>query len=231
VPEWVKDAVFYQIFPERFANGDTTNDPPDKEVCGGTPKPNNYFGGDLQGVIDHLAYIQDLGVNALYFNPIFESNSNHKYHTTDYLKIDHNFGDDATFKRLLDECHKRKMRVVIDAVFNHTGIHFFAFEDIKKNEAKSKYLKWYNVKSFPVGPPEKPNYEAWWGLGDLPRLMNANPEVRAYLYDATKKWTAMGIDGWRLDVPERSPTRVLDRMAKAREIDQFRGVYRRRDMG
>jgi len=205
VPDWVKDAVFYQIFPERFANGDTTNDPPDKEAWGGTPKINNYFGGDLQGVIDHLDYIKELGINALYFNPVFESNSNHKYHTTDYLKIDHNFGDDATFKRLLDECHKRKMRVVIDAVFNHTGIHFFAFEDIKKNEAQSKYLKWYNVQSFPVGPPEKPNYEAWWGLGELPRLMNANPEVRAYLYDATKKWTAMGIDGWRLDVPNEIP--------------------------
>src|SRR5262245_53628309 len=90
VPDWVKDAVFYQIFPQRFANGDTTNDPPNKEAWGAMPKGNNYFGGDLKGVIDHLAYIKELGFNAIYFNPIFESNSNHKYHTTDYMKIDHN---------------------------------------------------------------------------------------------------------------------------------------------
>jgi len=93
------------------------------------------------------------------------------------------------------------MRLIIDGVFNHTGVHFFAFEDIKKNEEKSKYLKWYNVHSFPVGPPEKPNYEAWWGLGDLPKLMTDNPEVRKYLFDATEYWTKMGLDGWRLDVP------------------------------
>jgi glycosidase len=201
VPDWVKDAVFYQIFPERFANGDTTNDPPDKEPWGGTPKVNNYFGGDLKGVTDHLDYLQDLGINAIYFNPIFESPSNHKYHTSDYMKIDHNFGNDTTFKELLDECHRRGIRVVIDGVFNHTGVHFWAFEDIKKNEAESKYLKWYDVKSFPVGPPDKPNYEAWWGLGDLPKLMTDNPEVRKYLFGATTKWTKMGIDGWRLDVP------------------------------
>lgn len=205
VPDWVKDAVFYQIFPERFANGDTTNDPPNVERWGGTPKINNYFGGDLDGVIQHLDYIKGIGFNAIYFTPVFESNSNHKYHTTDYLKIDHNFGTDETFKQLLQECHKRGIRVVIDAVFNHTGVKFFAFEDIKKNEEKSKYLHWYNVHSFPVGPPDKPNYEAWWNLGDLPRLMNKNPEVRSYLNEATRKWTTMGLDGWRLDVPNEIP--------------------------
>ncbi len=205
VPAWVKDAIFYQIFPERFANGDTTNDPPNVERWGGVPKVNNYFGGDLKGVIDHLDYLQNLGINAIYFTPIFESPPNHKYHTADYMKIDHNFGDDETFKRLLRECHQRGVRIVIDGVFNHTGVKFFAFEDIKKNEQKSRYLKWFNVHSFPVGPPEKPNYEAWWGLGDLPKLMTGNPEVRQYLFDATKKWTQMGLDGWRLDVPNEIP--------------------------
>ncbi|HZY10229.1 MAG TPA: glycoside hydrolase family 13 protein [Bacteroidota bacterium] len=201
VPSWVADAIFYQIFPERFANGDTINDPPNTEMWGGTPKTRNYFGGDLKGVINHLDYLEELGINALYFNPIFESSSNHKYHTKDYLKIDDNFGDDKIFKQLLDECHRRGIRIVIDGVFNHTGVDFFAFEDIKKNEVKSQYLKWFNIHSFPVGPPEKPNYEAWWGLGELPKLMTDNADVRQHLFDVTRKWTSMGIDGWRLDVP------------------------------
>ncbi|MGA2623267.1 MAG: glycoside hydrolase family 13 protein [Bacteroidota bacterium] len=201
VPDWVKDAVFYQIFPERFANGDTTNDPPDVQPWGEKPTTTNYFGGDLKGIINYLDYLQRLGVNALYLNPIFESPSNHKYHTSDYMKIDHNFGDDKTFKKLLDECHVRGIHVVIDAVFNHTGVHFWAFEDVKKNEAKSKYLHWYNIHGFPVGPPDKPNYEAWWGMGDLPKLMTDTPEVRQYLFEATKHWMKLGLDGWRLDVP------------------------------
>ncbi len=202
VPAWLTDAVFYQIFPERFYNGDTANDPADTQPWGATPKYNNYFGGDLKGVADKLDYIQSLGFNAIYFNPIFESNSNHKYHTKDYFKIDPHFGDDNVFKQLIDECHKRGIKVVIDGVFNHTGIDFFAFEDIVKNEKDSKYLHWYKVLSFPVQlPPAKPNYEAWWGMGDLPKLMADEPDVKKYLFDATRKWTEMGIDGWRLDVP------------------------------
>lgn len=202
VPGWLTDAIFYQIFPERFANGDTANDPPNTELWSSVPKYYNYFGGDLKGVIDKLDYIQSLGVNAIYFNPIFESNSNHKYHTKDYFKIDPHFGDDAIFKQLLNECHRRGIKVVIDGVFNHTGIDFFAFADIVKNENKSKYLHWFKVHSFPVQlPPAKPNYEAWWGLGELPKLMADEPDVKKYLFDATRKWTEMGIDGWRLDVP------------------------------
>lgn len=205
VPGWAEDAIWYQIFPERFANGDSSNDPPGVQPWGGKPERNNYFGGDLKGIIDHLDYLERLGVNALYLNPIFESPSNHKYHTSDYLKIDHNFGDERVFRKLVEECHRRKMRLILDGVFNHTGIHFFAFEDIKKNEEKSRYVKWYNVHSFPVSGPEKPNYEAWWGLGDLPKLMTGNPEVRKYLFEATRHWMKTGIDGWRLDVPNEIP--------------------------
>jgi cyclomaltodextrinase len=205
VPRWVKDAVFYQIFPERFANGDSSNDPPGTEPWGGVPKPRNYFGGDLQGIIDHLDYISSLGVNALYLNPIFESNSNHKYTATDYMKIDPHFGDERTFKTLVDECHRRGIRIILDGVFNHTGVDFFAFKDIKEKEAKSKYIGWYNVKSFPVGPTSKPNYECWWGYGDLPKLMTQNPEVRQYLFEVTRHWMSFGIDGWRLDVPNEIP--------------------------
>lgn len=201
VPDWVKDAVWYQIFPERFANGDSALDPPGVEPWGAKPKRQNYFGGDLKGIIDHLEYLQDLGINALYLNPIFESNTNHKYHASDYYKIDDNFGTEETFKQLLNECHKRNIRVIIDGVFNHTGRDFFAFDDIIKNEKSSKYINWYKVHSFPVGPADKPNYECWWNHGDLPKLMADTPEVRQYLFDVTKYWMKTGLDGWRLDVP------------------------------
>ena len=205
VPLWLKDAVFYQIFPERFANGDSSNDPPGTQPWGGQPTPKNFFGGDLKGIIEHLDYISSLGVNALYLNPIFQSGSNHKYTTDDYLRIDTAFGDEATFKKLVDECHGRGIRVILDGVFNHTGTSFFAFKDLKENGASSKYTGWYNVYSFPVGPPNKPNYEAWWGYGDLPKLMTSNPEVRSYLLQATEHWMNLGIDGWRLDVPNEIP--------------------------
>ncbi len=205
VPDWVKDAVFYQIFPERFANGDTTNDPPNVEPWGAPPTPHNYFGGDLQGIIDHLDYISSLGVNCLYLNPIFWSTSNHKYHAKDYLKIDPHFGDEDVFRRLVEACHGRGIRIILDGVFNHTGVDFFAFEDVKKNGPKSRYAKWFNIYYFPVGSPRRPNYECWWNLGDLPKLMVHVPEVRAYLFHVTEYWMKFGIDGWRLDVPNEIP--------------------------
>jgi len=205
VPPWTKDAVFYQIFPERFANGDTSNDPPGTEAWGGKPTPRNFFGGDLRGIITHLDYLSALGVNALYLNPVFKSPTNHKYNTTDYMQIDPAFGDERTMKELIDSCHARGIRIILDGVFNHTGVDFFAFADLKKNGASSKYVGWYNVRSFPVGPVNKPNYECWWGFGTLPKLMTGNPEVRKYLFDVTRHWMALGIDGWRLDVPNEIP--------------------------
>lgn len=205
VPDWAYDAIWYQIFPERFANGDPRNDPPNVEPWGGVPTYTNFFGGDLQGVIDHLWYLEDLGINAIYFNPIFKSQPNHKYHTTDYYQIDPHFGDEEVFRTLLDEAHKRNIRIILDGVFNHTGPDFWAFEDIIKNEEKSEYLHWYNVYDFPVRVEHPPNYEAWWGLPDLPKLMAMHPDVKEYLFDVTRYWTEFGIDGWRLDVPNEIP--------------------------
>ncbi len=205
VPAWVQDAIFYQIFPERFANGERSNDPPGTEPWGGTPTGRNYFGGDIQGIIDHLAYLSELGINTIYLNPVFESTTNHKYHTKDYYHIDPHFGSDALFTAFVDSCHARGIRVVIDAVFNHTGRDFFAFEDIMKKGARSKYLGWYNIYSLPIASPDHPNYECWWGLGDLPKLMTTDPDVRWYLFGATEKWMKTGIDGWRLDVPNEIP--------------------------
>ncbi len=204
-PGWVQDAVFYQIFPDRFANGDTANDPPGTRAWGGTPTPGNFFGGDLRGILNRLDYISSLGVNALYLNPVFASRSNHKYNTSDYLKIDPAFGDEALFRELVDSCHARGIRVILDGVFNHTGVDFFAFADLKKNGAHSPYAGWYNVHGYPVGPVSRPNYECWWGFGSLPKLMTSNPGVRQYLFDVTRHWLAAGIDGWRLDVPNEIP--------------------------
>ena len=202
VPNWVKDAIVYQIFPERFANGDSTNDPPDVQPWNGEPTFRNYFGGDIQGIIDHLDYVQSLGANTIYLTPIFESPTNHKYQTTDYYTIDPHFGTEKLFQRLVDACHARHLRIILDAVFNHTGRDFFAFKDILKNQERSKYIHWYTIHSFPVSNSDPPNYEAFWGESSLPKLNTDNPEVRKYLFDVTAYWTSKGIDGWRLDVAD-----------------------------
>lgn len=205
VPPWVQDAVFYQIFPERFANGDPSNDPPETEEWGDRPTTRNFFGGDLAGILARLPYLDSLGVTAIYLNPIFVSSSNHKYNTTDYLRIDPHFGTTEEFRALIAACHGRGIRVILDAVFNHTGVDFFAFADLRARGAASPYTGWFNVHSYPVGPPQRPNYECWWGYGHMPKLMTGNPEVREYLFRVTRHWMEMGIDGWRLDVPNEVP--------------------------
>lgn len=201
-PQWVRDAVFYQIFPERFYNGNPGNDPAGTEPWGSTPKLNNFMGGDLDGVIAKLPYLKELGINAIYFNPIFEApTSNHKYNTADYMKVDRMFGDISTFKRLVDAAHANGIKVVLDAVFNHSGETHWAFQDAVKNGPQSKYWNWYLIHGFPVVMEPKPNYESWWGFATLPKFNEYNPEVRKYLYDVAEFWTKQGIDGWRLDVP------------------------------
>ncbi len=202
LPTWVKDAVFYQIFPERFYNGDESNDPVGVEKWGRTPKRDNFFGGDLKGVIMKLPYLVELGVTAIWFNPIFDSPSNHKYDTRDYMKIDPHLGDAKIFKELITQCHENGIRVILDGVFNHTGDKFWAFKDVLEKGSKSKYAKWYNMHEPSVRKHPTPNYDCWWGFSSLPKLMTRNPEVRKYLFDVVTYWTReMGIDGWRLDVP------------------------------
>jgi cyclomaltodextrinase len=200
-PEWVKDAVFYQIFPERFANSDPTNDPFAVRSWGGAPTSSNFFGGDFQGVIDNIPYLKRLGITAIWFNPIFEAPSNHKYDTSDYMKIDPSFGDIAKFKEMVSRLHAAGIKVILDGVFNHTGYNFWAFQDIVKSGRDSRYVDWYHIHDFPIHRSPKPNYEAWWGLPDLPQLNMENPEVRRYILDVVKYWMELGVDGWRLDVP------------------------------
>ncbi|MCL4860990.1 MAG: glycoside hydrolase family 13 protein [Caldilineaceae bacterium] len=209
IPEWVKDAVFYQIFPDRFARSPRTVHRRGLQFrpWGSPPEEQGYQGGDLHGIVDRLDYLCELGITALYLNPVFASASNHGYHTYDYLKVDPLLGGDAALRELLDEAHRRDMRVVIDGVFNHTGRGFWAFHHILENGGDSPYIDWFLVRDWPLRPYDNPdnlpiNYDAWWGMAALPKLNIRNPGVRDYLFEVAKYWIDFGADGWRLDVPE-----------------------------
>ncbi len=204
VPNWVKDSIFYQIFPDRFANGNPRLDPPNVNAWGSPPDLWHFQGGDFQGVIDRFDYLLDLGVNAIYFNPIFYSSSNHRYNTSDYYKIDPILGNMDDFKRLIDLAHSHQMRVILDGVFNHCGRGFFAFNDLLENQEWSAFRDWFHVRHFPIDaytPGQAQDYLAWWGIKSLPKFNTNHPPVRKYLLDVARYWVEAGIDGWRLDVP------------------------------
>ncbi|MUT64547.1 alpha-glycosidase [Paenibacillus sp. NEAU-GSW1] len=201
-PAWVKDAVFYQIFPERFANGDPSINPENTEEWGGEPTPKNFFGGDLQGVIDHLDHIAELGINAVYFTPVFEATTNHKYDTEDYLKIDRHFGTNEKMKELVELCHARGIRVLLDAVFNHAGRTFPPFVDALEKGQYSSYADWFHVREWPLQVIDRiPTYETFAFEPMMPKLNTEHPEVKEYLFKVARYWIEeIGIDGWRLDV-------------------------------
>jgi len=271
VPQWDKSAVWYQIFPERFRNGDPSNDPKLKDIIGADPAemPKEWqihpwgsdwhklqpyevkngepelwkhilrrrYGGDFQGIIDKLDYIKQLGFNAIYLNPVFDSPSLHKYDGASYHHADPNFGPDPEGDRrliesenpldpstwvwtkadelllkLIKECHKREIKVILDGVFNHMGVNSFAFQDLLKNQEKSPYKDWFIVKSFNDSVKGTVfDYEGWFGVKSLPEFKeDANGIVkgpRDYIFAATQRWMnpkgegiENGIDGWRLDV-------------------------------
>jgi len=200
IPNWVPDSIFYQIFPDRFCNGDPSNDPSSAEPWGGVPTRENFFGGDLEGVIQKLDYIAELGANALYLTPIFKAGSNHKYDTFDYFTIDPAFGDDATFDQLIREAHARGIRIVLDGVFNHCGVGFAPFQDLLRNGASSRYRDWFMAYSFPLCMTPHPNYATCGGAAYLPKLNTRNPEVEAFIHKVALYWLERGIDGWRLDM-------------------------------
>ncbi len=274
LPGWAKEAVWYQIFPERFANGDLNNDPQPIDMEGAWPyftpegwqihpwnsdwyklqpweaKLNKNFydlvnirryGGDLQGVIAKLDYLKELGITSLYLNPIFESPSLHKYDATFYHHIDNNFGPDPEgdreiwakenhadpttwqwssadklFLKLIEEVHKRGMKIIIDGVFNHTGTQFWAFKDIVKNQEKSQFKDWFIINKWddPATPESEFQYAGWMGVRDLPEIKEDENGLvtgpREHVHAVVKRWMdpngdgdpSDGIDGWRLDVAE-----------------------------
>jgi cyclomaltodextrinase / maltogenic alpha-amylase / neopullulanase len=201
-PSWVKDTVWYQIFPERFANGDSSIDPQGTlPWASEEPKPNNFFGGDFQGVINHIDHLVKLGITGIYFTPIFKAKSNHKYDTIDYMEIDPQFGDKDTFKQLVKVCHENGIKVMLDAVFNHSGYYFEPFQDVLKNEDRSRYKSWFHLHGFPIVTEPRPNYETFAFEKSMPKLNTENPEVREYLLKVARYWVEeFDIDGWRLDV-------------------------------
>ncbi len=209
-PNWVKETIWYQIFPERFANGDPSLTP-EWALPWGSEKPTNksFFGGDLQGVIDHLDYLQQLGITGIYFTPITQGKTNHKYDTIDYLKIDPAFGDEKTVKTLIEQAHKRGIKIMLDAVFNHIGEHSLQWQDVIKNGKDSKYVDWFYIEQLPLINPakktchskEKLNYRAFAFAQNMPKLNTENPEVIEYLLEVGRYWVKnFDIDAWRLDV-------------------------------
>ena len=272
-PDWAKRAVWYQIFPERFSNGDKNNDPTENDIIGAWPhektsdwKTSSWngdwyelqswekngkgfyyhlqqrrYGGDLQGVINKLNYLSDLGINAIYLNPIFESPSLHKYDAAFYHHIDNNFGPtpeldveiwngenpedektwqwtgaDKLFLELINQAHKKNIKIIIDGVFNHTGMNFWALQDLKKNGENSKYKNWYTIKKYdnPSTTENEFEYEGWYGIRELPEIKEDSNGIvdgpKNHIFKIVKRWMDPngdgnpddGIDGWRLDVAD-----------------------------
>ena len=235
-PDWVRDAVFYQIFPDRFARSSRVVPPGPLEAWNAPPTPHGFKGGDLYGVLEHLDHLTGMGVNAIYFNPVFASASNHRYHTYDYLAIDPLLGGEEAFRALIDACHDRGIRVVIDGVFNHASRGFWPFHHVLEAGKHSPYRDWFffhgedldagrPIRAYPLEPSsvdlstflDDPGlgtrslgtlgYQAWWDLPALPKLNTDNPHVRDYLLGVAEHWIRFGVDGWRLDVAEEVPDR------------------------
>ncbi|MGM0472399.1 MAG: alpha amylase N-terminal ig-like domain-containing protein, partial [Bacillota bacterium] len=230
-PDWVRDAVFYQIFPDRFYNANPDNDPEKIEIYRtpterydalipewdqGVPSSSPilteetkllsdsneihpeaghyvFYGGDLQGIKEKIPYLKRLGINAIYLNPVFKATANHRYNTVGYELVDESLAipDDQESSQeylinLIEELHQQGIKVIFDAVFNHTGYEHWAFQDIVEQGADSKYVDWYQIHDFPIIPLSEqhddnpPNYECWWGFGHLPKLNAENPEVQDY---------------------------------------------------
>ncbi len=226
-PNWYQKAVFYHIFVDRFYNGNSNNEilnPKKNTFIYGTKEDTPYyikdnvgevvrwdfFGGNLVGIIEKLVYLKELGVTALYLSPIFESRSNHKYDTGNYKKIDSMFGDNDIFKQLIQAAHEVEMHVILDGVFNHVGADSLYFNRLGTyseigafQSMASPYANWFTFDAFPT------NYEAWWGIKDLPTANKMNKKYQEFIYageeSVIKWWGRYGIDGWRIDVADELP--------------------------
>jgi glycosidase len=220
-PEWVKDAIFYQIFPDRFKNGDPGNDPPDTRPWGDHPDRKSFFGGDLYGIIESLDYLEELGVNALYLNPIFTAPSNHKYDIADYFEVDPHLGGNGALLALVEAAHRRGIRVILDGIFNHCGDEHPFFQDVLRRGQASPYWDWFMIHGEGVIQEPVPNYDCWAGVKTLPEWNHKNPAVREYLLSVVRHWLSeYEIDGWRLDAVEHiSPDFVREIRDAAKSVN------------
>lgn len=239
-PDWVKGGIMYQIFPDRFKKSekfipqltvgeriihDDFSDVPYSTFDTIPYKANDFFCGNIIGIIEQLDYIKGLGVNVIYLNPIFESGENHRYSTADYLKIDPYFGTNEDFSAFSDECKKRDIKIVLDGVFSHTGadsIYFNRYNHYNTigayNSKESKYFNWYKFIDY----PEK--YESWWGFENLPNVDEKNKDFLDFILDdknsVVNYWQDKGVNGWRLDVADELPDIFLDKLrTKVKSID------------
>ena len=231
IPSWYKEGIMYNIFVDRFNNGNRTkkvSNPKENSFIyanwSDSPmyiKDNNgeiirwdFYGGNLKGIIEKLPYLNKMGVTIIYLSPIFESSSNHKYNTGDYKKIDPMFGDEEILQELIDKAAKRGINIILDGVFSHTGADskyfnkFGRYDEVGAYQSNdSKYRSWYYFDEYPY------NYKSWWGIKDLPNVNELNESYMDYIiYDedsVINKWTGMGIKGWRLDVADELPTKFI----------------------
>lgn len=271
VPQWVSEGVIYQIFPDRFCNGnpdinpdfcewyyDNCKTPPVKgqqlkpfqeyfhlvedwyDTSGlkqnpymkkGKPDWWSFYGGDIAGVQQKLDYLLDLGISIIYFNPLWQAKSNHKYDAADFKTIDPHFATTEEFKEFVKVCHEKGIRIILDVALNHTGETFWAFRDCVEKGDKSEYWNWYDWKKWPLPSPLPENfkpkeyYQCWWGVKDMPDLnydlarkhpyenaikdindAQPNQPMIDHIFDAVSWWLKeMDIDGFRLDVPDEVP--------------------------
>lgn len=231
-PEWFKGGVMYQIFPDRFCKeGEIPQikGRVNREDWGGLPsyRPNekgkvlnnDFFGGNFKGIQSKLSYLKSLGVTVIYCNPIFEAASNHRYDTSDYMKIDPILGTETDFKELVDEAKKQGVRVILDGVFNHTGdnsVYFNKYGEYPSLGAyqskDSPYYSWYSFQEFPD------KYSSWWGIDILPEVNENSEEYQRFIFDkggVLKKWLGFGIGGYRLDVADELPDFFLKKLRKS----------------
>ncbi len=230
-PDWICGGAFYHIFVDRFHRGGTH--PPKagavlRNDWGGLPvylpdekgeiKNNDFFGGDLEGIIEKLPYLHDLGISCIYLSPIFDACSNHKYDTGDYMKIDPMFGDEEVFRLLCEKASKLDIRIILDGVFNHTGSdskyfnregHYDSLGAYQSKE--SPYYSWYSFASWPE------DYESWWGIKTLPQVNENSDSFKSLIFGedgVIKKWLHLGAYGWRLDVADELPDEFLSNLRK-----------------
>ncbi len=228
-PDWLKGGIIYQIFPDRFYSSkekhssvpkdriirnDTDGEPFWRPDENGKVKNNDYFGGDLKGVREKLPYLASMGVSCIYFNPIFEANSNHRYDTADYGKIDSLLGDETDLQTLCKDAEKYGISIILDGVFSHTGddsVYFNKYGRYRSLGAyqseKSPYYSWYKFTKYPD------KYNSWWGIDILPEVDETNDSFIDFISGENgiaRKWLRLGVRGWRLDVADELPDKFLD---------------------